>query len=132
MKILRKNKYKNKKTTIRFRNVNYVFDSIAESVRGFELLVLNEKGFITNLQFQPEYQLQPRFRRNGKLHRSIKYIADFRYRDADGLIVEDVKSTATVTAIYKLKKKLFLKLYGDGLIFREVYVSKGKFQVVTI
>jgi hypothetical protein len=37
--------------------------------------------------------------------RSLNYIADFSYVENNNLIVEDVKSKATITPLYKLKKE---------------------------
>ena len=52
--------------------------------------------------------------------RKIEYVADFRYLDYErgGLVVEDVKGMKT--DVYRLKRKLFLAKYGDGVIFEEV------------
>ena len=69
------NKYRNKKTQIGM----YVFDSIAESKRYKELALLERTGEISNLELQPHFLLQEGFKKNGKTHRKIEYIADFMY-----------------------------------------------------
>lgn len=47
-----------------------------------------------------------------QFERAVKYIADFTYRENGQLVVEDVKSDATRTDAYKIKKKLMLSVYG--------------------
>ena len=94
------------------------FDSQKEANRYFELKLLERVGEIHDLQRQVTFVLIPVQRDyNGKvLERSVKYIADFVYyaNDGDGWrqVVEDVKSPATRTAVYKIKKKLMLSRFG--------------------
>ena len=46
-----------------------------------------------------------------------KYIADFCYLDLDGReVVEDVKSEPTKTAVYRIKCKLMIALYGIRIV----------------
>ena len=99
------NKYRNKKTQIDM----YVFDSIAESKRYKELVLLQRAGKITELQLQPKFLLQESFRKNGKTYRKIEYIADFMYEENGKIVVEDVKGKET--EVFKLKRKLFEKKY---------------------
>lgn len=99
------NKYRNKKTQIDM----YVFDSIAESKRYKELVLLQRAGKITELQLQPKFLLQESFKKNGKTYRKIEYIADFMYEENGKIIVEDVKGKET--EVFKLKHKLFEKKY---------------------
>lgn len=99
------NKYRNKKTQIDM----YVFDSIAESKRYKELVLLQRAGKISELQLQPKFLLQESFRKNGKTYRKIEYIADFQYEENGKIIVEDVKGKET--EVFKLKHKLFEKKY---------------------
>lgn len=106
------NKYHNKKTIID----NITFDSIREAQRYCELKLLKKAGEISNLELQPSFVLLETFKKNGKTHRAIKYIADFMYCDtARGgvVVVEDVKSKATMTPVYKIKKKLFESKYPE-------------------
>lgn len=98
------------------------FDSRKEARRWEELMALAEAGEITELERQRKYQLTPEVREHGigrdkKLGHVIElpsyYIADFTYRDSAGrLVVEDVKSPATKTPQYILKRKLMLYLYN--------------------
>jgi hypothetical protein len=84
------------------------FDSRKEASRYQELLLLRRAGEIHHLELQPRYDLVV----NG--HKLGFYRADFRYEEvASGkVITEDVKSPATRTAVYKLKKKLVKALHG--------------------
>ena len=107
-------KYNSRKTTID----GIAFDSQKEGRRYRELMLLERAGEISDLILQPEFILQEGFRKNGKTYRPIKYIADFMYKEGGQIVVEDVKSPATKTQVYQLKKKLFEKRYD--LTIREV------------
>jgi hypothetical protein len=96
---------------------NITFDSQAEARRYTELKALERVGSVTDIELQPEYELQPAFEHNGKRERAIKYRADFRYKIHGKEIVEDVKGHRT--EVYKLKRKLLLSRYPD-IDFREV------------
>lgn len=93
-------KYRAKKVTID----GIEFDSHKEAHRYSELLVMQKAGLISNLTRQEEFELIPKC---GK-ERSAKYHADFSYTDnATGQkVVEDVKSRATKTKDYILRRKL--------------------------
>lgn len=96
------------------------FDSKREAERYCELKLLEKAKEIRNLELQPRFLLQDKFKdKQGKTHRKIEYVADFLYIDKDGkAIVEDVKGV--MTDVYKLKKKLFLNLYDKEFDFREI------------
>lgn len=86
------------------------FDSKLEAERYAQLKILERAGVIRDLELQPEYELIPSFKKNGKTWRKTVYKADFRYILADGdrIIIEDVKgSTAVITDVFRLKQKLF-------------------------
>lgn len=100
------------------------FDSRKEARRWEELMALAEAGEITELERQVPFKLTPTIRepdktgpRGGIIHgkvieRPSFYVADFVYKDADGnKVVEDVKSPATRTPVYVLKRKLMLAIY---------------------
>lgn len=92
------------------------FDSKLEAERYAKLKILERAGVIRNLELQPEYELIPSFRKNGKTWRKAVYKADFRYILADGnrIIIEDVKgSTAVITDVFRLKQKLFEYKYPE-------------------
>lgn len=65
------------------------------------------------MQLQVPFTLQESFKKNGKTYKPIIYIADFVYGEKGKTIVEDVKSEATKTEVYKIKKKLFEYKYKD-------------------
>ncbi len=103
-----RNKYGNIFTKID----GYTFDSKAEGNRYLELKLLVRAKEITNLIVHPRYMLQEAFKDiTGSHNRAIYYEADFEYSDLrkKEIVVEDVKGLQT--AIYKLKKKLFLFKY---------------------
>ncbi len=83
-----------------------VFDSAKEARRYKELLLLRKAGYIGFLEMQVPFELNA-----GGTH-SLKYIADFVYRDTTTgkRVVEDVKGFRT--AVYRKKKRLMKKLYG--------------------
>lgn len=98
------------------------FDSYAESQRYQDLLLLSAAGDITDLTPHPRFLLQGGFEYDGKKERPIYYEADSQYRETDtgAWIVEDVKGVRT--EVYKIKRKLFLKLYGHLYTFKEIGV----------
>ena len=100
------NKHKNKKVTVG----DLHFDSLKEALRYGELLERQKAGSITDLRTQVRFELIPK----QKVERACFYVADFVYKDLDGkTAVEDVKgSKKTLTDVYKIKKKLMLKVHG--------------------
>ena len=98
-------KYSNKKTI----SDGIKFDSRAEARRYKELVLAQKAGIIRDLELQPEFLLQDKFKYNGKTERAVKYIADFKYFDVSKgvYVVEDVKGVQT--EVFKIKRKLFLK-----------------------
>lgn len=102
-------KYGNRKTTVD----GVTYDSAKEARRGAELRLMQRAGLIQDLARQVRYTLIPAQRRNGKVvERAATYTADFVYTQNGETVVEDVKSPATRTQVYKLKKKLMLWEYG--------------------
>lgn len=96
-------KYLNKKMTVD----NIKFDSKKEAQYYIFLKSLYKAGKIKKLILQPEFELQPKYRKNGRTIRAIKYIADFHvvYEDGSEEII-DVKG-GFMTKEYKIKKKMF-------------------------
>lgn len=90
------------------------FDSRKEAARYDELLLLLRAGEISELRLQPQFTLQEAYTTaEGVRVRAIRYQADFSYLDKKGsLVVEDVKSPATKTRVYEIKRKLLLRKYG--------------------
>lgn len=105
------NKYGAQKTTLN----GITFASKHEAERYVELKYMERARLISDLQLQRAFTLIGAQRdSNGKvIERPCKYIADFTYKDQNGnLIVEDAKSPATRTDVYKIKRKLMLMIYG--------------------
>lgn len=102
-------KYRNKKIVYD----SITFDSIKECNRYKELKLMEKAGCIKELQLQKEFELQPTFSLNNQKIRAIKYICDFYYYDNEKqqYVVEDVKSEATKTQVYKIKKKMMQYIY---------------------
>ena len=99
------------------------FDSQKEARRYDELATLERAGKIRDLRMQVDFTLQGAYTdTEGRRVRAIRYKADFTYMkqsfvDRDGewqwaLVVEDVKSRATRTKEYILKRKLMKERFN--------------------
>lgn len=99
------------------------FDSKKEARRYDELMAMLQAGKIRELKLQQQFTLQEAYTTTeGVRVRAIRYQADFTYqkpqfvdRDGEwiwGLIVEDVKSRATKTRAYAMKKKLMQERFN--------------------
>lgn len=109
------NKYSAKKTLVD----GVEFASRAEARRYRELLAMLRLGEISDLELQPRYKVIPAQRRHdGTRERAAYYVADFRYvvRAHGRTVVEDVKSLATRTPAYILKRKLMLLVHGVSVM----------------
>lgn len=84
------------------------FDSKLEFRRWRELKLLERAEVITELKRQVRIPLIPQ----SKYGREIAYVADFSYREDGKLVIEDTKSEATKTPLYRLKKRLVAEKYG--------------------
>lgn len=101
----RQNKYHSIKTTI----AGITFDSKKESRVYLKLLDSKERGEIKDIQRQVRFELIP----DTDYTRACHYIADFIIEYLDGKKeVVDVKSPATRTKEYMIKKKLMYWRYG--------------------
>ncbi len=99
----RRMKYGNKPTVV----CGEVFDSGSEAKRYEELLLLERAGKISQLRHHVRYPLEV----NGLP--ICEYECDFAYVDELGMRhVEDVKCRATITPVYRLKKKLMAAIHG--------------------
>lgn len=94
------------------------FDSVKEFRRWQELKLLERAGEIGILHRQTPFGLIPPQRVNGKLvERGVTYYADFTYITKDGkFVVEDAKSPATRTQVYRIKRKLMLQVHGIQIV----------------
>ena len=120
-------KYHNKKTVAD----GIKFDSKLEAERYAQLKMMECAGVIRDLELQPEYELIPSFRKNGKTWRRTVYKADFRYilAENDKTIIEDVKgSISVITDVFRLKQKLFEYRYPDYTISIVTSKEIKKFQ----
>lgn len=99
------------------------FDSKKEARRYDELMAMLRAGKIRDLKLQQQFTLQEAYTTTeGVRVRAIRYQADFTYqkpqfvdRDGEwiwGLVVEDVKSRATKTRAYAMKKKLMQERFN--------------------
>lgn len=109
----KKSKYSSAKTDID----GIRFDSKKESEFYAELKLREKAGEISHLRLQPRYLLQEAFKHDGKQYREIEYVADFEYVENGVTVVVDVKGFKT--AVYMIKRKLFLYRYGDKVKFVE-------------
>ena len=102
-------KYGNRKTELD----GMTFDSRKEANRYAELKLLQKSGWISDLECQHPFVLQPGFEHEGKRIQPIKYIADFTYQCDGKTVVEDVKSAATrKDKVYQLKRKMMMYVHG--------------------
>lgn len=105
-----KSKYGNKKVELD----GHVFDSRAEARYYQHLKLLEMAGEVLFFRLQPCYLLQEAFKKHGKTHRRIDYIADFEVHHKDGSIeVVDVKGVAT--DVFRMKEKMFHVKYPHKL-----------------
>lgn len=97
-------KYGNNKVVINGEK----FDSQLEAARWGTLRLLERAGQIELLSRQVKFILIEK----SQYGRAISYVADFTYYIGDKFVVEDVKSEATKTRVYELKKRLMAEIYG--------------------
>jgi hypothetical protein len=79
-----------------------------------ELLKKKKAGGIVNIDLQPSFLLQEGFTKGEKKYKPITYVADFLVTYHNGKKdVIDVKTEATVTEVFKIKRKLFERRYPE-------------------
>ena len=114
-KTKKKSKYGNQKVS----SGSLHFDSRKEEQRYHQLMVMLKSGQISDLRLQPQFTLQEAYTTpDGNRIRKMVYTADFSYRIDGNLVVEDVKSKATKTEAYQMRKKLLADKYS--IIVQEV------------
>lgn len=106
-------KYGNKKTVV----YGIKFDSKKEAHRFLFLKDMMRTKKISKLELQPAFTIIPGFTYNGKKIREAKYVADFAYMKGGKAYIEDTKGFRT--EVYKLKRKMFLSIYGKDYVFVE-------------
>lgn len=98
------------------------FDSLAERDYYIYLKSLLDAGEISELKVHPKFVIVEGFEDNaGRWESPVVYEADFSYCEHGDIIrtvVCDVKSSATKTRLYQLKKKLFKQKYPH-MLFKE-------------
>lgn len=97
-----KAKYRNKPVVIGGRR----FASIKEGNRALLLRQWEREGKISGLEFQPEFKIEVYG------HTICRYFGDFAYMKDGKKIIEDCKSEATKTPVYRIKRKLMLAVHG--------------------
>jgi len=105
---------RNKYNAIKQTYKGEVFDSKRELKRFVELEHLLRAKEISNLEIHPKFDLMVNGVKIGR------YTADFRYKKDGEVVVEDVKSKATKTRDYMLRKKI-LATYNPPIIITEIY-----------
>ncbi|MCC0633844.1 MULTISPECIES: DUF1064 domain-containing protein [unclassified Clostridioides] len=111
-------KYNNKKIVID----GIKFDSKDESEYYLYLKEKKENGEIKDFGLQQKFELQPKFKKDGKSYRAITYTVDFAIYKWDGEVVYiDVKGYSTQQG--ELRKKLFDYKYQDKKL---IWISKSK------
>ena len=105
----------NKYGAKRMKADGITFDSKLEYNRYQQLKLLERAGEITGLEYHKKFLIIPKSRFGD----NVFYEADFFYFEKGKAVVEDTKSKATVTAAYKLKKRLLAETHG--IVIREVF-----------
>ena len=106
----KRSKYRNKKTIVD----GITFDSKKEAARYADLKLLEKAGLIRNLELQPVVPLIVNGVKIGS------YIGDFAYSERGSRVIEDVKSPATKTPVYNLKKKI-IATYRPPILIKEFF-----------
>ncbi len=116
------------KSHILYKGRKIIFDSKLEANEARYLVGLEKKGVITNLVFQPKFQLQESFNvltnktKNGKSKQSsMTYTPDFSYTQGFDKVV--VESKGFATGEYRMRKKMFL--FRMSIFGVDVFIEKG-------
>jgi len=99
------------------------YDSKKEAKRAQELKLLQKSGYISNLEEQKVFELQPSFKiinwmGKPETIRAIKYITDFYYYDNEKKKWTAEDSKGFRTKDYIIKSKIFKYIFKD-IIFIE-------------
>lgn len=121
---IQRSKYNVAKDTERRTYDGIIFDSQME-MRYYRdvVLPLAKSGDIQYYELQKEYELQPKFVRDGQSVRAITYVADFYVEYSDGHIeVIDIKGCPDSVA--RLKRKMFEYHYPNTTYRWITFVKK--------
>lgn len=91
------------------------FDSKREMARWQELVQMQARGEISELELQVPFVLAPAVEIGGRKRPALRYVADFVYERAGETVVEDVKGR--VTEGYRIKRHL---MAARGITINEV------------
>jgi len=112
----KKNKYGSKKIEVD----GYMFDSKKEAKMYEQLRDMQKVGMIKDLELQPEFLLQKKFRNfDGDKIREIKYYADFMFFDCEQDRWRVVDCKGYKTKVFRIKRKLFDFIYRDEYALEE-------------
>lgn len=112
---------RNKYGAIRTEYEGIIFDSKAEARRYAQLKSMEAAGEISDLQIQVRIPLLPAQNVNGHREKPVDYICDFVFvRDGEKQY-EDVKSAASKTPAFVLKRKM--ALYFHGIHIQEILMD---------
>lgn len=105
-------KYGNKKVTAD----GMTFDSKREYARWCDLCLMQKAGEIYLLERQVPFVLAPSVKFDGakRAQPALRIIVDFTYylSKSNSFVVEDVKSPASITAAFTIKRHLLLAVHG--------------------
>lgn len=111
--LVQRSKFNVSKDTSKRTYNDIVFDSELE-MKYYRDIILPKvnSGEIAHYELQKPYELQPKFRHEGKVVQPIKYVADFfiEYKNGETEVV-DTKGFPDSVAL--LKRKIFWYLYPD-------------------
>lgn len=114
---LKKPKYRNVKHMLIDGDKETIFDSKKEMRRHSELILMEKRGEIRDLHMQTKFELIPaQYECKKCIEKACNYYADFTYYRNGVFTVEDVKSPASKTPQYIIKRKLMLHIYGIRII----------------
>lgn len=91
------------------------FASKAEMMRWHDLVQMQARGEISELELQVPFVLAPAVVIGGRKRPALRYVADFVYDTPHGTVVEDVKGR--VTEGYRIKRHL---MAARGITIQEI------------
>jgi hypothetical protein len=107
---MRRRKYNNQKVIVD----GCTFDSKAEARRWIMLSTMQKSGLISELKRQVAIELLPgvKFLETVRRQPALRLIVDFEYQRDGQRVLEDVKSAATMTPAFRIKRHVLAALHG--------------------